>query len=169
MKIKTDRLIVRDFEPADARDLYEILGDDETMQFCEPAYDFEKTVHFLNDFCIGRRGALAAQHLDSGNVIGYILFNEYEKAAYEIGWFFNRQYWRRGYAYEALKAVIRYAFSECSARKVFAETIDIQRSVPLMEKLGMRPEKIHTGGALDLQGNPVNMYEYSLTDDQWNK
>lgn len=166
MKIETDRLVIRRFEPSDAGDLHEILGDAETMQFCEPAYDFEKTVRFLNDFCIDRRGALAAQIKNSGKVIGYILFNECEKAVYEIGWFFNRQYWRMGYAYEACRAVMHHAFSQCNVRKIFAETIDIQKSAPLMEKLGMRLEAIQREGSADLQGNPTDMYIYSLTNNR---
>lgn len=62
MNIETTRMIIRDFTPEDAADLYDIFGDDETMENCEPAYDFEKTKEFLTSFCIGRNGAVAAVH-----------------------------------------------------------------------------------------------------------
>ncbi len=39
---------------------HEIFGDNETMKNCERAYTFEKTRQFLNEFCIGKSGALAA-------------------------------------------------------------------------------------------------------------
>ena len=65
MYIETPRMIVRDFIPEDAADLQEILGDDETMKYCKPAYDFEKTEKFLTSFCIGRKGAVAAVHKES--------------------------------------------------------------------------------------------------------
>lgn len=110
MYIETPRMIVRDFTLEDAADLQEILGDDETMKYCEPAYDFEKTEKFLTSFCIGRKGAVAAVHKESGKMIGYILFNEIDEGIYELGWFFNRSFWRQGYAYESCKAVIDYAF-----------------------------------------------------------
>ena len=42
MYIETPRMIIRDFVPEDAADLHEIFGDDETMENCEPAYDFDK-------------------------------------------------------------------------------------------------------------------------------
>lgn len=42
MLIEAQRLIVRDFNASDIGDLYEILGDEETMKNCESAYDFEK-------------------------------------------------------------------------------------------------------------------------------
>ena len=45
--IETPRMIIRDFTPGDAADLHEIFGDDETMENCEPAYDYEKTKEFL--------------------------------------------------------------------------------------------------------------------------
>lgn len=34
--IQTARLTIRNFIPEDAADLYEILGDAQTMQYCEP-------------------------------------------------------------------------------------------------------------------------------------
>ena len=76
MYIETPRMIIRDFTPGDAADLHEIFGDDETMENCEPAYDFEKTKEFLTSFRIGRKGAVAAVHKESSKVIGYILFNQ---------------------------------------------------------------------------------------------
>ena len=58
MFIETPRMIIRDFTPEDVADLHDIFGDDETMENCEPAYDFEKTKEFLTSFCIGRKGAV---------------------------------------------------------------------------------------------------------------
>ena len=106
MNIETPRMIIRDFTPEDAADLHEIFGDDETMENCEPAYDFEKTKEFLFSFCIGRKGAVAAVHKESNKLIGYILFNEFDEGVYEMGWIYNRSFWRQGYAYESCKAVV---------------------------------------------------------------
>ena len=96
MNIETPRMIIRDFIPEDAADLHEIFGDDETMKNCEPAYDFDKTKEFLTSFCIGRKGAVAAVHKESNKVIGYILFNEADEGVYEMGWIYNRSFWRQG-------------------------------------------------------------------------
>lgn len=73
MYIETPRMIIRDFTPEDAADLHEIFGDDETMENCEPAYDFEKTKEFLTSFCIGRKGAVAAVHKHSIRCASQIL------------------------------------------------------------------------------------------------
>ncbi len=167
MKIETNRLLVREFLMDDASDLYEIIGDEETMKNCEPAYDFEKTKKFLAEFCIGRNGAVAAIHKESGKTIGYILFNESEKGVYEMGWFMNRNYWQRGYAYEACSAVIEYAFEHLQAHKIFAETIDAVKSVSLMKKLGMQLEGIQRSHTRDCSGSWADLYYYGLLEDEW--
>lgn len=164
MHIETPRMTIRDFAPGDARDLFEILGDQETMAYCEPAYDFEKTEAFLHSFCIGRRGAVAAVHRERGKVIGYILFNHQGEGIYEMGWFFNRSFWRQGYAWEACKAVMDYAFEECHAHKIFAETIDPVRSVALMKKLGMQPEGVQRSQVKEPGGNWADLYLYGLLE-----
>ena len=166
MYIETPRMIIRDFIPEDAANLQEILGDDETMKNCEPAYDFEKTEKFLTSFCIGRKGAVAAVHKERSKMIGYILFNEIDEGIYELGWIFNRSFWRQGYAYESCKAVIDYAFGELKAHKVFAETIDAVKSVGLMKKLGMNLESIQTHQTEDTHGNWVDLYFYSLNSEK---
>lgn len=158
MCIETSRLLIREFSMDDAEDLQEILGDEETMKNSESAYTFEKTKKFLKEFCIESCGALAAVHVESGKVIGYILFKEVEEAVYGIGWFFNRAYWRQGYAFEACKAVINHAFVNLKARKIFAETIDAVKSLSLMKKLGMKQEELQKNGAEDIFGNPVDMW-----------
>lgn len=156
MNIETSRLQIRPFLPTDDGDLQAILGDEETMKFCEPAYDLEKTRRFLTDFCIGSRGALAAVERSSGRVVGYILFKEYEPESWEMGWIFNRSCWGRGYAFESCKAVLNRAFEIGIARKIFAETVDPGKSVALMRRLGLRPA-----------GEQDGMIVYELTREEW--
>ena len=167
MYIETPRMIIRDFTPEDAADLHEIFGDDETMENCEPAYDFEKTKEFLTSFCIGRKGAVAAVHKDSSKLMGYILFKRQDEGVYEMGWIYNRNFWRHGYAYESCKAVIDYAFTELKVHKVFAEAIDAVKSVGLMKKLGMQLEGIQRSQTKDLHGNWADLYFYGLLEDDW--
>lgn len=164
MHIETKRMIIREFSLKDAADLHEILGDSETMKNCEPAYDFEKTEKFLTDFCIGRKGAVAAAHRGNGKVIGYILFNEFERDVYEMGWIFHRNFWRQGYAYESCQAVLDYAFGVLKAHKIFAETIDAEKAVHLMEKLGMALEGVQRSQTRDGDGNWTDLYLFGLVE-----
>ncbi len=166
MYIETARLFIRDFTPDDLSDLYEIFGDAETMANCEPAYTLEKTRQFLTDFCIGRKGAVAAVHRESGKMIGYILFKSLgeggKEDVYEIGWIFNRACWRQGYAYEACSRVLDYAFDELHAHKVMGEAIDGLKSVSLMKKLGMKQEGVQRSHTRDNAGNWADLYLYGV-------
>lgn len=167
MCFKTERMVVREFTPADAADLHEILGDAETMRNCEPPYTPEATVQFLNEFCIGRKGGLAAVHNETGKVIGYLLFTVSDPGCYEMGWFFHRAWWGQGYAYEACSAPIRHAFARLGAHRVWAETTDPVKSVGLMKKLGMKPEGVQRRHTLDFQGNRADLYLYGLLREEY--
>lgn len=167
MYIDTQRMFIRDYTMDDAKDLYDILGDAEVMKNCEPAYSLKKTSDFLSEFCIGKKGAVAAVHKESNKMIGYILFKVFDESVYEIGWFFNKSFWRQGYAYESCKAVIDYAFNELDAHKIFAETIDSVKSVNLMKKLGMQLEGIQRMHTKDSDGNWTDLYFYGLLKEDW--
>ena len=167
--IETERLIIRVFRREDLDELFEILGDEETMQFLEPPYDRDKAEKFLQEFCIDRNGALAVTLAPSDRLIGYLLFNRCGSPnIYEMGWVFNKSYWRQGYAYEACSVLINYAFSELGVHKVFAETVDAGKSVPLMEKLGMTREGVQREHVLSPDGKLRDIYLYGLLrEDFW--
>lgn len=166
MQLETSRMYIRAFCRSDTNDLHEILGDSETMMNCEPAYTIEKTQQFLQEFCIKKGSALAAVLKDTQKVIGYILFHALDDAVYEIGWIFNKKYWRNGYAYEACSAVIAYGFQELGLHKIVAEAIDRTKSVALMEKLGMRCEGIQKSQTRDNSGKWADLYLYGLLRDE---
>ncbi len=167
--IETPRMIIRNFAIEDANDLHDIFGDAETMKNCEPAYDLEKTKTFLQSFCIDRSGALAAVDKQTQKMIGYILFNEFDEGVYEIGWIYNKHYWRKGYAYESCKAVVDFAFRNLNAHKIFAEAIDGVKSVGLMKKLGMTLEGVQRSQGKDNNGEWVDLYFYGMLRPEWEK
>ena len=143
--ISSQNITLRPFSMDDLAALHEIFSDPETMEHIEPPFSLEKTAEFLRSFCIERVGALACVHRESGKMIGYVLFKATEPNIYEIGWIFNRRFWRRGYAYEACSALIRRAFEGLGAKEIFAETTDTEKSLPLMKKLGMSYVGIEDG------------------------
>lgn len=88
-----------------------------------------------------------------------------DEGVYEMGWIYNRRFWRQGYAYESCKAVIDYAFGKLKAHKLFAEAIDAVRSVGLMKKLGMQLEGIQRSQTKDHHGRWADLYLYGLLED----
>lgn len=167
MRLETKRLLLRDFTEEDAQALYAILGDAVAMRCLEPAYSPTQTETFLRTFCIGCHGALAAVDRASGTLIGYLLFHPVETEIYELGWVFNRRYWRQGFAYESCSQLICYAFQTLGAHKIIAETIDIEKSVPLMKKLGMRQEGVQRAHRRDWQGKWADLYLYGLLREEY--
>ncbi|MCH5324876.1 MAG: GNAT family N-acetyltransferase [Eubacterium sp.] len=167
---ETERLVIREFEENDTNDLYEMLGDRETMECLEPPYDKASTEKFLQSFCIGKKGALAAVNKDGGKVIGYLLFNCPDcPNIYELGWIINKSYWKQGYAYEACSALIGYAFDTHKADKIFAETVDAAKSVGLMKKLGMKENAEQRKTVKNAAGQSVYMYYYEITKEDYMK
>lgn len=165
--METERLTIRPFVMSDAPALQTILGDAETMACVEPPYDLPKTEAFLRDFCIGQRGGMAAVQRETGRLIGYLLFKAIEPDAYEIGWIFARDCWRRGYAFEASRALVHRAFEKLGARKVVAETVDAVKAAGLLKKLGMQPEGVEQLQTRDNAGQQQVMYLFGLLREEY--
>ncbi len=165
MYIQTQRLIIRDYVSGDWKDLLEILSDPETMQFCEPVYNAERTHHIL-DYFMEKSIAYAVVLASTGKLIGHLLFSQLpppeETGIYEIGWIFNRSYWHQGYAKEACSALIQYGFQTLHLHKITAETIDPLKSVGLMKSLGMTQEGVFRAHTRDLSGNWADVYWYAI-------
>ncbi|HOP57525.1 MAG TPA: GNAT family N-acetyltransferase [Bacillota bacterium] len=167
MNVLTQRLCIRDFKEDDFDDLWAIFKDKETMKHVRN-YTKPETLTFFRSFCLSKTppGAFAVVLKDIDKVIGYLLFNNIdEKGIYEIGWIFNRMYWREGYAYEAAKAMIKYAFDSLDAHKIVAEAEDTDKSVPLMKKLGMIQEGIFRKHCLTESKTWKDLYWYGILKD----
>ena len=139
-EIKTARLLLRPFAEADYDDLYEFLSqlrDDEFEGY--PGITYENGIGQL----LARLGSeeyYAMELTATGKVIGNIYCGIRDYAAREVGYIVNRDYQRKGYAVEALSAVIALAFQD-GVHRVFAECDPRNTaSWKLMEKLGMRRE-----------------------------
>ena len=168
MLIQTARTALRYFQPEDFDDLHEILSDPAVMEQAEPPYDEARTRAFLNDFCVARKRALAVVRRGQGKVIGYALCSDrLEPGVYELGWIFNKDYWRQGLAYESMHALIDYLFTQANAHKVFAEAVDEIKSVPLMKKLGMKHEGTQQEHTRDNTGAWRDLHFYGLLREDY--
>jgi RimJ/RimL family protein N-acetyltransferase len=87
---------------------------------------------------------------------------------HEIGWLVREDRWRRGYAEEAMRAVIGWAFTTHAAPHLVALTSERNvASWALMRKLGMerRADLDFVDPAFPADDNPT--IQYSLTQAQW--
>jgi RimJ/RimL family protein N-acetyltransferase len=147
--LETERLILRELVPSDAGDLALILCDPETMRY----YPRPLEPHEVDEW-IDRR--IKQYEKDGYGLWGVILKGEQKFVGdcglliqevegldeLEVGYQFNKSYWRRGLATEAARGCMDYGFKELGARKIISmirpENIPSRR---VAEKNGLRVEK----------------------------
>jgi RimJ/RimL family protein N-acetyltransferase len=170
MYLETDRMILRDFTLNDIDDFYEIFSDPIVMENTEPPYDREKSLKFLKEFCIERqpKGGYAAVLKETNKVIGYVLFKSIdEPEIFEIGWIFNKDYWRKGYASEICTELVKYGFEEMKLHKISAEATDEVKSVSLMKRLGMTKEGLFRKHLKSRNGQWLDLHWYAILADDY--
>jgi RimJ/RimL family protein N-acetyltransferase len=88
-------------------------------------------------------GTWAVEVVATGEFIGYVGLNEprfeaHFTPAVEIGWRLARSAWGHGYATEAARAVLSFAFDELELDEVVSfTTVENRRSRRVMERIGM--------------------------------
>lgn len=145
--IRTQRLVLRQWNDEDLHPFSQICGDREVMEFFpkllteEESYTMGKRIQAL----IAERGwgFWAVEVPGQSNFIGFVgLHIPRENMPFspcvEIGWRLARRYWGMGYATEAASESLRYAFTHLALDEVvsFTPARNI-RSQAVMEKLGM--------------------------------
>jgi RimJ/RimL family protein N-acetyltransferase len=148
--VETPRLLLREFTPADADALEGILGDPVLMQYYPAALD-RKAVELWIEKNMERyhrhgHGLWAMLLKESGELIGDCgcTLQEVEGInQIEIGYHVRRDLWGNGYATEAARACMDYAFTKLDALRVTSmirpENMQSRR---VAEKNGLICEKI---------------------------
>ena len=172
--METERLVIRSFSPGDWRDLHEYLSREETVKY-EP-YDVYSEEQSRQE--AARRAAdgnfFAVCLKTPDKLIGNLYLSGQAFDAWELGYVFNAAYLGKGYATEAVRALLGHAFRELNARRIVAMCNPLNvRSWKLLERVGMRRE----GHLLkniyfkkDKDGEPlwVDTYEYGMLASEWN-
>lgn len=142
--LSTDRLVLRQLVLDDAAALFLALSDELVMRYWSsgPHQNQQETREYL-----AWNAEQGADHkcwaiTTDGNVaLGWIILMPHRKDTFELGYILAREYWGNGYAAEAVRAVLDFAFSQLSARRISADVDpDNKGSVILLEKLGFQLE-----------------------------
>ena len=148
--LETERLRLREFTLDDVSALHAVLGDPVAMQWYPAPFDREGVKGWI-ERNIGRYRrdghALWAMILkSSGEVIGdcWCVIQDVEgKKEMEIGYHVRRDLWGNGYATEAARACMEYAFKKARAKRVISmirpENVNSKR---VAEKNGLTCEKV---------------------------
>lgn len=121
----TERLHLRRMTHEDYPALSLILQDEETMYAYNGAFSDEETLVWLENqlrrYEESGLGLLAVVLKSSGEMIGQCGLTWQEwlgKRMLEVGYLFRRAYWHQGYATEAARACMEYAFRTLHAPEV---------------------------------------------------
>jgi len=87
----------------------------------------------------------------------------------ELGYRLVASAWGRGYASEGSRALVRKAFLELGARRVYATTMVVNvGSWRVMEKAGLRRTRtFHQPWPYPIEGEEQGDVEYALTREEW--
>ena len=124
--LETDRLILRSFCENDLYDLYEYLSDDIVVR-CEPykAMDLMAVQQEL-DLRISSNEMIAVVLKAEDKLIGNVYLGKRDFQSLELGYVFNRCYWKLGYAKESCTTLIKKALSNGIHRILPNVTLVIQ-------------------------------------------
>jgi RimJ/RimL family protein N-acetyltransferase len=145
--IETPRLSLRRWTAADREPFARINSDARVMEYMPCCLSREES-DFLADriernFTMRAFGLFAVELREDGSFIGYVGLAEPEFKAHftpciEIGWRLSADYWGRGLATEAARAVVSHAFETLGLDSLVSFTVPANiESRRVMEKIGM--------------------------------
>ena len=119
--IETQRLILRPLRVSDAADVFEWVGDPVVNRYMP--YALYQNVRQVEVWIasLGDKDEFGFCLKETGKVIGAgsVTMNP-EENAYELGYNLNRAFWGNGYATEASRAMIQWAYHQRGARDFYA-------------------------------------------------
>ena len=147
--LETERLILRHLTLDDVDSIFAVIGDPETMKFYPQTFTREDAVRWVTRSQERYRsdgyGLFAVVLKSVSEVIGDcgLMRQEVEgESMLEVGYHFRRDRWGHGYATEAARMCMTYAFRDLAARKVIS--LIVPENLPsrrVAERNGMTVER----------------------------
>lgn len=175
--LETERLHIRNFRSADWEALHEIIVQYESSGWA--AYDqpwptSPEEIQQITAWFASGDSYLAVCLKETDRCIGFVALNQESKEAsqeFNLGYVFNFVVHSRGYATEACRVILDYAFEQLHARQVSSGTAAVNRaSCRLLERLGFRQVEERTGSFRNApDGTPIQFagYTFALTREEW--
>lgn len=171
--METARLKIRKFLPHDGQDLFEYLSQAEVVKF-EPYHVFTREQAEQEAVSRSKNSDYWAVCLkDTGKVIGNIYLSQREFETWELGYVFNLNYQKKGYATEAVIALLEDFFANNRVRRIaaFCDPLNTA-SWKLLERLHMRREGHLVKNIWffkDENGDPIwkDTFEYAILKEEW--
>ena len=148
--LETARLRLRAVRrSADVDAILAVFGDPEAMRYWShgPLPDLAAAHGYVDQMEQGFATRTLFQwvvtHRDADGLVGTVTLCQWDRdnRRAEVGYMLSRDHWGRGYAREAVHAVLRFAFERLDLHRVEADVHpDNSASLRLLERLGFRHE-----------------------------
>lgn len=182
--LTTDRLLLRTWHAADTPLMAAISSDPLVMEHFPVTQDIVATQAFVNHVNQHYKkfgyALYAVEIKDTQEFIGFVGLNHppFEIPNFqpkglpivEIGWRLSSKQWGKGYATEAAKAILHYAFAELNLREIISFTVaDNIKSRRVIEKLGLHHSETDDFNHPKLEENsPLKRHAlYRITRDDY--
>ena len=165
MTLETERLYLRQFREADLDAYAEMCADVEVMRYIgQPLSRFEawrSMAAMLGHWQLRGYGLWAVEEKGSGEMIGRIgCWRPEGWIDFEIGWTLRRTHWGKGYAIEAARASVQYAFEQLNRSHIISLIHpENWRSIRVADQLGET-----VSGKTELFGKEVLVYRLERQD-----
>jgi RimJ/RimL family protein N-acetyltransferase len=147
MELTTERLVLRQWRPADREPFAALNGDPEVMRYFPATMTREESDALADriEAAIEQQGwglwavEVAGEHPFIGFTgLNRPAFDAHFTPAVEIGWRLSKHAWGRGYATEAARAAAAFAFATLELDELVSFTTETNTpSRRVMERLGM--------------------------------
>lgn len=169
--LETARLILRPYNEGDIPELLPLIGSREvaatTVRIPHP-YTEQDARNFLVSIQGEDEARLAITLRTDGRLMGGVglRLNSAHRHA-ELGYWLGVPYWRKGYATEAARAMLRYGFENLDLHRIFATHFKSNpASGNILKKIGMRYEGCQREHVLKW-GQFVNSEMYGILRREW--
>jgi len=162
-RLETERLVLRGFEEGDLDAYAAMTGDPEVMRYMgrgpfDRADAWREIALYVGHFELRGYTHWALELRETGELVGRCgPWRPEGWPALEVGWLLAREHWGRGYATEAGRAAIDYAWSELGADRVISLVLPgNERSAKVARRLGGEPAE-----RVVVRGLESDVYEYA--------
>jgi len=174
MQIHTERLVLRDFHQEDLQAVHEYASDPEVVKHMPFGPNtLEDSQSFL-DRAMGKQSMDPRTDYELGvalksedSLIGVCRVCKASEIEAHLGYIFNRRYWGEGYATEAARTMVEFAFSELGLHRIYADVHpDNAGSIRVLEKVGMTLEGRRREYMM-IHGEYADHLLYSILEREW--
>lgn len=164
--IETERLILREWQESDADDYFELCKNPDIENAgCKICKNINESLEHIR-LSIKCQESRAIVLKENGKVIGSIFLSEVNRHARykEIEYAISEAYQNKGYATEAVKHVLKYAFTKLNLLVVAASLNQFNiKSKRVIEKCGF----MYEGTLRKYSRNLTDSLRYSMTKEEW--